>query len=63
MKYRLIWLLLTVLIFSCYQNHANKILYPETRTDKSVSDNYLEPKLLTPIAGWKMIIAMKRPGG
>ena len=40
MKYRLIWLLLIVLLSSCYQNHANTVIYPETRTDESVSDNY-----------------------
>jgi len=48
MKYRLIWLLLTVLIFSCYQNHANTILYPETHTDKSVSDNYFGTEVADP---------------
>ena len=48
MKFRLIWLLLTVLIFSCYQNHANTILYPETRTDKSVSDNYFGTEVADP---------------
>ena len=48
MKYRLICLLLTVLLFSCYQNHANTILYPETRTDESVSDNYFGTEVADP---------------
>ena len=40
MKYKSIWLLITVLIFSCYQSHTKAIQYPDTRKDKSVSDNY-----------------------
>ncbi len=48
MKYRLIWLLLIVLLSSCYQNHANTILYPETRTDESVSDNYFGTEVADP---------------
>jgi len=40
MKYKSIWLLITILIFSCYQSHTKAIQYPDTRRDKSVSDNY-----------------------
>ena len=48
MKYRLILLLLTVLIFSCYQKHANTILYPGTHTDESISDNYFGTEVADP---------------
>ena len=40
MKYKSIWLLITILIFSCYQSHTKAIQYPDTWRDKSVSDNY-----------------------
>ena len=47
MKYRLMCLLLTGLMIGCYQS-TNIILYPETRTDESISDNYFGTEVADP---------------
>jgi len=47
MKYRLICLLLTALMIGCYQS-TNIIVYPETRTDESISDNYFGTEVADP---------------
>ncbi len=48
MNYKSIWLLVTVLIFSCYQSHTKPFQYPNTRTDKSVSDTYFGTEVADP---------------
>ena len=48
MKYKSIWLFITVLIFSCYHSHTKAIQYPDTRKDESVSDTYFGTKVADP---------------
>ena len=47
MKYRLMCILLTGLMIGCYQS-TNIILYPETRIDESISDNYFGTEVADP---------------
>ena len=48
MKYKSIWLLITILIFSCYQSHTKAIQYPDTRKDESVTDTYFGTEVADP---------------
>ena len=48
MKYKSTWLLITVLIFSCYQSHTKAIQYPYTRIDENVNDTYFGIKVADP---------------
>ena len=47
MKYRLMFLLLTAFMIGCFQS-TNIILYPETRRDESISDNYFGTEVADP---------------
>ena len=48
MKYKSIWFLLTVLMFSCYQSHTKAIQYPDTRKDENVIDTYFGTEVADP---------------
>ena len=48
MKYKSTWLLIIVLIISCYQSHKKAIQYPYTRIGENVNDTYFGIKVADP---------------